>query len=301
VPIRVKSGAGWVVVDDGKLAIKSGSTWKVASYVKVKSGSAWVDTGYKGYPTAPSIPYVEAWNGFAGVYVRWNPSSGGAPTSFYRVHRLDANGNPYDTKDVSAVDQYGRWIAYFAAGEDWQNQYYVVAHSAAGLTATHTGRLNTLVGHSRTTAVRDVAKSAGWNSPLVAVNMNLTNWTHQITVPADVAVSSWYINLYNNQAPGGWTNLSPGSTTTRNLRHVFAGVGQTPVLTYANPTEGWFSYIYWGQNQGWGWYIEGSGYSANSTGLYCIKGHHQIWGTRHWTEQETYETRAFKDNTAWNT
>jgi hypothetical protein len=221
--------------------------------------------------------------------------------SYYEVVKTDANGN-WVTDVTTGATSYN-----FGVSNDERCRFYVRSVSAAGLTSGFIGPVNVQIGHPEVGHYADVQHSESWNSALVAVNLYLQNYAVAIFVPSDVLVSSWYTNLRNTEA--GWAQLSPdpGGVAPpggRRLFDLYRGVPQWADwhnrLAVPNPwAPPWRAMNHWGENTTWGYAIDGTGYSAGSTGNFRIYGEFQIWGTRYWNVNTYFVDTAYQDNSFW--
>jgi hypothetical protein len=144
--IQVKRGGVWTTPTSGSISIKSGGVWRSVNSLSLKTNSsAWLNSGYVAYPSAPtSFRATSVGNGDnRQVTFAWNAGAGGAPVTNYVI-------NVYNSSDVY---QYGVGfgtntsgsITFGAAG----TTYYV--RIFAGGTAGYTQgspRLQVVVGNA---------------------------------------------------------------------------------------------------------------------------------------------------------
>jgi hypothetical protein len=307
VALKIKRSGAWADVANGNLKIRSNGAWQSANYCYIRSGGVWRDSGYRGYPLVPQSlavsPGAAPYNwSFSQVTVQWAaPAAGGAPVDHYQVVKTDANGSW-----VSAVDT-GATSYTFGVSNDERCQFYVQSVSAAGLPSGFIGPVRVQIGHPEVGHYANVQHNEPWNSAMVSVNLYLQSYTVTIFVPSDVLVSSWYTNLRNDTA--GWAKLSPDPSNTappggRRLFDVFRNAPQWTDwhnrLDVPNPwAPPWRAMNHWGENQGWGYAIDGTGYSAGPTGGFRIYGEFQIFGTRYYDVNTYFIDTNRVDNSFW--
>lgn len=286
--VRIKQGGAWYAVPNGNLRVRDGGAWKVANFCYIKINGAWYDSGYRGYPNAPQNMRVASWD-FGTVVMTWDgPAAGGAPVDHYEWQKLDANGNFVSGPSMTNATQ-----AMWGVSEDERCQFRMRSISAGGLASAWSNTVRVQIGHSEQSHVVTDTKTRQWGSGM-DVNAYGPDNTYLIYVPSSVNVSSWYLNL---SATFSTSVLSP--TATREINHVFANVIQGTKLNWANPTQGWFSYVYNGQNSYWGFYVHGTGWSTGPTGGYRMVGRFEIWGDETYYENRTVIDRDYAGNSYW--
>jgi hypothetical protein len=258
------------------------------------------------YPNTPTSfavsPGYAPYNwSFGNVVVQWTAPVGGAPVALYRVVKTNAAGT-WTAEVTTTGTSYN-----FGVSNDERCQFYVRAESVAGLVSAWAGPIRVQIGHPEVGHYANVQHSEAWASAMVAVNLYLQSYTVAIFVPSDVLVSSWYTNLRNNEA--GWAQLSPapgdgGPPGGRRLFDVYRNAPQWADwrnrLSVPNPwAPPWRAMNHWGENQGWGYAIDGTGYSTGSTGAYRIYGEFQIHGTRYYDVSTYFVDTYYQDNSFW--
>lgn len=305
MPVRIKDGGVWRTVSNGNLRVRDGGTWKVANFVSIKINGAWFTCDYRGYPNPPQSPYIAAWDStnFNTATLAWSaPAAGGAPVASYEVLKTSANGNWVGGYPLN-VGNVGSYA--FPTGQDDRCQFYVRAISTGGLNSADafgwTGPIKVQMGHTELGHTETDNLTRAWDSTSAgqseAVN-GYRNTTHLRYMPAAVEASSWYFNLRENP---GWaiSKISPG--TNREVYHVFQNAIQWgTVLDWSEPLVGWFSYVYWGQDQWWGFYVSDNiGWTASPSGLQRFVGEFRIHGIEHYTQQRYVVDRARAENSYW--
>lgn len=293
--LYIKNGGAWRQVGDGRLYIKWGGSWRLANYCYRKTNGNWVDSGYRSYPNAPSGIRVASWD-FGQVTPYWDaPAAGGAPVSYYHVVKTDAAGN-WVAQVNTGAQQYS-----FGVSQDERCQFYVRSIGPSGLASAFNGPLRCQIGHNEQGHYVTDNLTRPWDSLSAgqAENVNgYRNTTHIRYVPNSVEVSSWYMNLRENP---GWaiSKLSPG--TNREIYHVFRNAIQwAGVLDWSEPLVGWFSYVHWGENNWWGFYVSDNiGWTSSPTGTQRFVGEFRIHGTEHYTQQRYVIDVNYAGNSYW--
>lgn len=206
--VYIKSGGAWRAASNGGLYIKSGGAWRVASFCHIKSGGAWRDSGYRGYPLAPTDIYINGAS-FSSLTVNFaGPGAGGAPVSRYLVQELDSNGTP--TRAWYNTDGY---LPGVSVSEDQRLQYRVLSESASGLQSGWYGpianRSRIQIGHSTVTHLENRTGTQTWSMTndfsgsgchrdqaaapgTIPSGYYMTNWRHQYGI--NFGISSTYLS-----------------------------------------------------------------------------------------------------------
>jgi hypothetical protein len=315
MPVRIKGSDGaWHTAASGGLRIKAGGAWQTASFCRIRSGGVWRDSGYVGYPNAPQVVEHDYWDQYQFTESRWRfqaPAAGGAPVSYYRAVLTDQNGNWLQTDNMYPangsgprwwVDGYGRYVKQFIGlVEDTRYRFFVQSVTAAGLESGWVEGPRIQMGHVEQGTTQSESYTQAWNSGAVAVNL-YNGGASGPQVPNNVAVWGMYVNLSQAGLCGGqtWANLSPGTSTTRNIHFVKANAIDPAVITLGNPSHGWLYVSGNGGNAGWGLVGEGAGYAAGpATSLCRVVGDLTVYGDQTLFHDVYHKTRDYLAPSYW--
>jgi hypothetical protein len=101
--LKVRRGGAWVAIPDGKLSVRTQGVWKGPQKVWIKRSGAWVDTGFVGNPSTPSIRMDDSvldYEDYTHVRVSATAPAGGAAITTMRLSLLNSGGGL-----ITAVDQ----------------------------------------------------------------------------------------------------------------------------------------------------------------------------------------------------
>jgi len=319
--LRILNGGAWYTVPTGALHVKSGSGWVGASKCQVKIGGIgsgyWYDSGYVGYPNPPQAVEHDYWDQYQFTESRWRfqaPAAGGAPVSYYRAVLTDQAGNWLQTDNMYPangsgprwwVDGSGRFVKQFVglSGEDTRYRFFVQSVSAAGLESGWVEGPRIQMGHVEQGYVANESYTQDWRSGVVGVNL-YNGAGNGPQVPNNVEVWGMYVNLSQAALCGGqtWAYLSPGTTTTRNIKFITAGTirDDLGVITLGNPSHGWLYVSGNGGNNGWGLVAQGAGYASGPATSGCrVVGDLEVWGTQTLYHDVYHKTRDYLAPSYW--
>lgn len=156
----VKWGGTYRAISSGKMAVKWGGIWWTPSRAYVKWAGSWYDTGYSGYPGAPTGLYITYWD-YTQATVSFTPPSGGAPVAAYHYVLTDNVGTWLAETETAAGS-----FNFTGLAQDSQYQIFVRSKGATGLYSTFAGPLRIQIGHPST--VTTTYPSRHWESPVWA-------------------------------------------------------------------------------------------------------------------------------------
>lgn len=227
--LRFKNNGSWVTVLDGHLRVKSGGVWVYPAKMYIKNGGAWRDTGYAGFPGAPTGFAVNAWD-YDSMSVKWTPPATGAPVTNYEI----AVNNEANTVRVATYDDTASPSINFAVTKDTKYNIYIRSETATQVSAW-VGPLQVAIGHAAYTtytddpatraytlakdvvAYRDVGVGPTIPTTVdvqtITYNVPATNWTSVLSNPASGVHHS--ISRWGNGAEREeflWPNASVNTT-----------------------------------------------------------------------------------------
>lgn len=297
--LRVKSGGAWQgPIADGKLAVKVNGVWVYPASCYIKSGGAWRNTGYAGYPNNPGDPYVYAWD-YSNVQAAWNYApAGGAAISYYHVQLLNASGGLWaeenSTDNVSPV---------WGIGQDQRAQIRVRSVGVNGLIGPWSNLLKVGTGHPSTDNYGYVQRTRGWASAVAINNYGTANNLAGVYVPSSILVHAvhWQLACRNYFSPvlsvavpdfveGGdrqmdiWLNSSPWFNN----------------VEWPSPLDGWDYPYFWGNGGVTGIVPRGGGwYPTYPDGVRQVDGYITVHGTEYYDNWEIVSTNPAAGNYYW--
>lgn len=104
MPLQVKRNGAWVTPGSGTVRVKSNGQWVLATGLQVRSGGQWQNSGYVGFPSAPTN--FRSTNNGTGtnktVSFAWNAPVGGAPVTNYRFRTYNSSQQEISSVDLSS-------------------------------------------------------------------------------------------------------------------------------------------------------------------------------------------------------
>lgn len=298
--VYVKSGGAWRAAANGRLWIKSGGAWRIANYCYIKSGGVWRDSGYRGFPAAPTGLYVTSWD-FGTVNLQFSAGSGGAPVDHWVVEKLNSGGGV-----VTSVNSSGS--ASFGVSQDEQCQFRAYAVTPAGITSRpqdggpgYSNVVRTLIGHTETGYYQNENRTRPWQSGISFGGMHRYELA-PVYVPASVNMYNWHVYCYLNFG-GPYISGDPAGGNNRQVDSYYAGTDIGPNYGYPwnlSSFEVDIAIAGGGQNAYWGFYTNGLGWSpAGVSDAQLLYGQLMIYGTETYQVSVYYQTRAYLANNYW--
>ena len=284
---------GWVGGSDGSIRLRWSGVWQTPSYMRMRVGGNWVDSGYRAFPNPPSDPWVNSWD-YSNVQAAWNyAAGGGAPISYYEVQLLNASGGLWASEN-STDNVSPNW----GIGQDARAQIRVRSVGVNGLTSAWSNLLRVGTGHPSTPNYGYVQRTQDWNSDLVGGARNADDpfW---VGVPGGVLLNAMHISNYYTPMSGV---VARG--TNRDVNWVLYGNDYGSVVNNYGTLYSGGSISHplnnWGDGSPWGWIARGAGWSTTGNGYYMLW-IEQLWlsGTYYYDNYEIVSWNPEQGNYYW--
>ncbi len=307
--VYVRTGGNWRAASSGALYIRYGGSWRAANacYVKIGGVNAgyWYDSGYRGYPAVPSIPWVTGWD-YSNVNVGWSAGGGGAPVSYYQLEHNHPGG-------IQGIDNYGGGQSNnYGVNWDTTLSFRVRSVSTGGLVSGWSGYRYVGIGHPQQDTYGYVQRTRGWATDH-QWNYRFIREAFNWYVPSSVHLNGLHWSNFRCGPPGNQGSSivqrpSSNRLVSLQLNSEWQGSLAGGNIDVAN---GWSGDLdlspYWGNNAYWGVYpTANNGATDNNTGwsasnvalsLYCD----DIWldGTEFYQNWELTNRIYEQGNTQW--
>ena len=274
--LALRNVGAWYSPASGKVAIRWNGGWQFGSGAYIKGAGAWRDSGYRGYPAAPSMPWVTSWSP-SRINVEVSPQAGGAPVSAYHWVLADSNGNWLNSAEG--------WNTYWW-DVNWQTYYqiYCRTKSASGLYSVWNGPLKVVTG--RPSEYYETTETANryWQTGDFWCNAWKDNGSYATAyIPSNVFIENVHWQLHATFATG---TLSGHGATNRWI-YLWSNESEPwGPFQWPNPLDGW-DYLGWWSNGGrTGISPHGSGWSVHGDGGWRIEGWINVTGTEQYQYQQ---------------
>jgi hypothetical protein len=305
--VYVKSGGAWRQATNGHLYIRSGGVWRTASFCYIKTsvgpgGVRWQDSGYRGYPLAPTDIWIGG-NNFSSLDVGFSgPGAGGAPISYYQVQELDGNGNPTGRQWNNTTGS----LTGIGVSQDQRLQYRVKSVTAAGLESGWYGpvvnRSRIQIGHNEVGHYEYPERWRDWSGSVGFQAGLCRDESAGPSVPNSVLLNRIHYTFYLN-FPGTYIS-KPVAQGNRQVVPVFNG------NEFGGPLDisiaAWAQYDTdigvnnWGGDTGWGLVTHGIGWSSRPVSTaQMLCGAVYLYGQEHYFPAEYVVTTAYAGSYLW--